>query len=126
MTSRRFTAAIAICLGTAALAGAPGRAFAHAHLKSATPVPGDTIAAAPRELDLTFSEDLNLKFSGVTVSGPGNAMVPTGTATLTKGGATLSIPLPARLGPGGYTVRWHALSADGHKTHGSYSFTVKP
>ena len=126
MSSKRFATAIAVCLGAAVLAGLPGQAFAHAHLKSATPAPGDAIAAAPSELDLTFSEDLNLKFSGVTVTGPGDAAVATGAATLTNGNATLSVPLQARLGAGSYTVRWHALSADGHKTHGRYSFTIKP
>ena len=36
-------------------------AFAHAHLKSATPAMGGTVATAPTELDLKFTEGVNLK-----------------------------------------------------------------
>jgi len=28
--------------------------------------------------------------------------------------------------PGKYTVTWHALSQDTHKTQGSFSFTITP
>jgi methionine-rich copper-binding protein CopC len=40
--------------------------------------------------------------------------------------ATLTVPLQSALPPGAYTVKWHVLSTDGHKTEGSYSFMVKP
>jgi len=113
--------------GVAALAlvGLASPAFAHAHLKAATPAAGGSVASAPSELDLDFSEDLNLKFSGVTVKGPDGA-VETGAASLAKDNTRLVVPLKAPLAAGAYTVDWHALSADGHKTKGSYSFTVKP
>ena len=39
---------------------------------------------------------------------------------------TLMVPVSGTLAPGIYTVEWHALSGDGHKTHGSYKFTIKP
>jgi methionine-rich copper-binding protein CopC len=29
------------------------------------------------------------------------------------------------LAPGSYTLRWQALSSDGHITHGQIAFTVK-
>jgi hypothetical protein len=35
------------------------------------------------------------------------------------------VPLTGALARGLYTVAWHALANDGHKTHGTYSFTVK-
>ncbi|AYG61221.1 hypothetical protein CCGE525_00435 [Rhizobium jaguaris] len=38
----------------------------------------------------------------------------------------LMVPISGTIGAGTYTVEWHALSADGHKTTGSYTFTVKP
>lgn len=115
-------------LGLAALIGlaATGSAFAHAHLKSAVPAVDSTVATAPTELDLTFTEDLNLKFSGVKVTGPGQAAVQTGTAMLMEKNTVLMVPLSGALGAGTYTVSWHALSGDGHKTNGSYKFTVKP
>ena len=107
------------------VAAAP--AFAHAHLKSAVPAIGGTIATSPTELDLTFSEGLNLKFTGATVSGPDKAAVTTGDASLGSGGdTTLVVPVSGPLAAGTYMVAWHALSKDGHKTTGTYKFTVKP
>jgi copper resistance protein C len=42
------------------------------------------------------------------------------------GDTTLVVPVTATLAAGTYTVDWHALATDGHKTNGSYTFTVKP
>jgi methionine-rich copper-binding protein CopC len=106
--------------------GLTGEALAHAHLTAASPAGGSTIAAAPAELDLTFSEAVELKFTGVTLTGPGKAAVKTGAAMLSGGDKTLKVRLGGPLAPGAYTVAWHALSTDGHKTAGSYSFTIKP
>ena len=106
--------------------GLGGPALAHAHLQSATPAGGSTVATAPAEIDLTFSEAVELKFTGAEVTGPGKAAVKTGAASLAAGNRTVKIPVEGSLAPGVYTVAWHALSTDGHKTKGSYSFTLKP
>jgi methionine-rich copper-binding protein CopC len=103
-----------------------GQAFAHAHLKSAVPAADSTVNQAPSELDLTFTEGLNLKFSGVKVTGPGKAAMKTGEGMLMNGDTTLMVPVTDKLSAGKYTVEWHALSADGHKTNGTYSLTVAP
>ncbi len=103
-----------------------GQAMAHAHLKSAIPAAGGTVKAAPSEIDLTFSEGLNLKFSGIKVTGPDKTAVKTGEGMLMNGDTTLMVPVSDRLAPGKYTVEWHVLSTDGHKTNGTYSFTVAP
>ena len=104
-----------------------GQADAHAHLASATPAIDGTVAASPAELDLKFSEALNLKFSGVKVAGPDKAAIATGAASLAKGDESkLVVPVSAALAAGIYTVDWHVLSKDGQKTHGTYKFTVKP
>ena len=117
------------CLAGAALGAVfcSAPAFAHAHLKSATPAMNGSVATAPSELDLTFSEGVNPKFTGVKVKGPDKAAVSTGEAALGQGGdTTLVVPVSATLPAGTYTVDWHALATDGHKTNGSYKFTVKP
>lgn len=113
-----------------ALAGAlalcfAGTASAHAHLKASTPAAGSTVAA-PAEIDLTFSEDVNLKFTGIKLTGADGKDVATGDAMLTDKDTTLMVPLTGPLGPGTYTVDWHALSKDGHKTSGTFAFTVQP
>lgn len=117
----RFAALSAIALGIFA-----GQALAHAHLTESAPADKATVATAPAELDLRFSEELDLKFSGVKIVGPDTASVKTGDAMLMDEGKTLMVPLSEKLGPGAYKVEWHVLSTDGHKTTGTYGFTVKP
>ncbi len=100
-------------------------AFAHAHLKSAAPAIGGKVAGSPTELDLHFTEGLNLSFTGVVLKGPSGAGIATGKAALKPGDdQTLVVPLSKTLPAGRYDVSWHALSKDGHKTKGTYHFTV--
>jgi copper resistance protein C len=102
-------------------------AFAHAHLKAEVPAQDAIVATAPAALRLEFSEALELEFSGVTLSDASGKNVATGTASLAPdSNMALLITLNGRLAAGVYTVAWHALSRDGHKTKGSYSFTVRP
>ncbi len=116
-----------IALASALSLGIVAEAEAHAHLKSSTPAMDATIAMAPSELVLSFSEGVNAKFTGVKVTGPNRAVVAVGEAKLSPGGDTsLVVPVSGALPPGVYTVDWHALATDGHKTAGSYSFTIKP
>ncbi|MET3595145.1 methionine-rich copper-binding protein CopC [Mesorhizobium shonense] len=103
-----------------------GSAYAHAKLEAAQPPIGGTVKEAPTELDLKFSEELNLKFTGVKVTGPDKQEVKTDDAMLMDGDKTFMVSLPKGLAAGPYKVEWHALSQDGHKTHGEYKFTVKP
>lgn len=115
---------IAVALSSAALTGP---ATAHAHLVAASPADGATIAAAPAELDLAFSEVVNPGYSGASMTGLGGLAVPLGKARSgAAGGRTLVLPVNGPLAPGAYRVDWHALAADGHKTTGSYGFTVAP
>ncbi|WP_246673671.1 MULTISPECIES: copper homeostasis periplasmic binding protein CopC [unclassified Mesorhizobium] len=102
-------------------------AFAHARLTSAIPAEGSIVAIPPNELDLTFSEDVDLKFTGVLLVGADKRAVATGPASFGGGNAaSLVVPISRALDAGTYTVDWHALSADGHKAKGRYSFIVKP
>lgn len=116
-----------LALATLGLVATLSSAFAHAHLKSASPAVGGSVATAPTELDLKFSEGLNLRFTGVKITGPDKAAVQTGNATLGSGDdTTLVVPITGTLAAGTYSVAWQALSTDGHKTNGTYKFTVKP
>ncbi|MBP1852789.1 copper homeostasis periplasmic binding protein CopC [Rhizobium halophytocola] len=117
-----------VLLAFAGLGGlfAAGPAFAHAHLKSANPADETVVSTAPTVLTLDFTEGLNLAFSGADLLDASGSPVQQGKAQLSNGDDTLTIPLQSRLKPGDYTVKWHVLSTDGHKTDGSYGFTVKP
>jgi copper resistance protein C len=104
---------------------AAGQALAHAHLKSASPA-DKAAGPAPTEIDLGFTEALDLKFSGISVTGADKKDVPLGAATLQNDGKSLIAPVNGKLAPGSYTIDWHVLSVDGHKTNGSVTFTVTP
>jgi copper resistance protein C len=106
--------------------GSTGQALAHAKMTTEVPAANASVTPAPTQLTLKFSEELELKLSGITLTGPDKKAVALGTASLDpKDAATLVVPVSATLAAGKYTVEWHALSKDGHKTKGSYSFTVK-
>jgi methionine-rich copper-binding protein CopC len=96
-------------------------AHAHAFLDHANPLVGSTVANAPREVSLTFTQNLEAAFSSVQVTGPNGARVDAGKPQIS--GNTMHVGLKAA-GPGTYHVRWHALSVDTHKTEGSFTFTV--
>lgn len=100
--------------------------FAHAHLKNQYPAANAQVDAAPQALTLTFSEGIEPKFSGVTITGPQQQSVKTGTVKRNESEKTeLIVPLQQSLTPGQYTVDWHVVSVDGHKTKGNYAFSVK-
>ena len=64
--------------------------------------------------------------SGVTVTGPQQHAVATGKLTRSADNpAEVTLPLAEALPPGEYTVAWHVVSVDGHKTKGQYTFSVK-
>jgi methionine-rich copper-binding protein CopC len=114
---------IAASLG---FAFASTQAFAHAQLEKATPPVGGTVSP-PSEIRLEFSEGVEPKFTGVTLTSASGATVPVGPAkTETGNAAVLIVPIAKSLAPGVYTVRWHAVSVDTHHAQGDFQFTVKP
>ena len=99
--------------------------LAHAHLNQQVPA-ADSVVAAPQALTLNFSEGIEPGFSGVVVTDAQNQVIKTGTATRDeKNKAQLTVPLEQTLAAGTYQVDWHVVSVDGHKTKGSYHFSVK-
>jgi methionine-rich copper-binding protein CopC len=100
-----------------------GNAAAHAHafLEHASPLVGSTVAAAPREVSLTFTQNLEAGFSSVQVTDGNGARVDQGKPQVS--GNTMRVGLKS-LSAGTYRVRWHALSVDTHKTEGSFTFSV--
>lgn len=107
----------ALALSTLVVAGG---AEAHARLDSASPAVGSTVSTSPGQVTLHFTEALEPKFSGATVHSASGARVDTGSSA---SGSTMRVGVKS-LGPGSYTVNWHALSVDTHKTQGSFSFHV--
>jgi methionine-rich copper-binding protein CopC len=83
-------------------------------------------ATAPKELRLSFNEELVPKFCGVELtdkSGTKIAIGQLGPDPADK--KQLVVTLPNGLADGVYKVSWHAVGDDTHRVQGSYSFTVK-
>ena len=96
-------------------------ARAHAFLDRASPLVGSTVASAPHEVILTFTQNLEPAFSTVEVTDGNGARVDQGKASVS--GNTMRIGLKAA-GPGSYKVNWHALSVDTHTTQGAFTFRI--
>ncbi len=99
--------------------------FAHAELVSSSPEANANLDRAPAQIELFFSEALELSFSeiqvldsnGIRVDSADSRLDPADPARLTV--SVRSLP------DGVYTVSWKVLSAvDGHVTEGAFPFAV--
>lgn len=124
MSQIRSTMLLAGMIG--ALVAVP--AMSHPRLVAANPAANATIAA-PRALQLRFSETLVARFSGanLAVLGPNRAVsnVFGLTSRVESDGKTLTIVPRAPLRPGIYRLAWHAVSTDTHRLQGAYAFRVR-
>ena len=96
-------------------------ARAHAFLDHASPPVGSTVGAAPHEVSLTFTQNLEGAFSTIQVTGPNGARVDQSKPQIS--GNTMRVGIRAA-GAGTYHVQWRALSVDTHATQGSFAFHV--
>jgi methionine-rich copper-binding protein CopC len=104
----------------------PSIAFAHAQLRQAEPPVGAVVHIPPAQVELTFSETVEPRFSAVMVTDVTGAQMDKHDLHATPGDTKrLAISLIA-LPPGVYKVVWHATSVDTHKTEGTFIFTVAP
>ncbi len=99
-------------------------AQAHAKLESTTPS-ADSSVSSPKMIQVHFNEAVVMKMSSVKLAASDGTAVPVMTMNDSKDPATLSIMPNAPLKAGLYTVTWSAVTDDGHKTQGTFSFTVK-
>jgi methionine-rich copper-binding protein CopC len=109
---------IVIVIPALVLGGAA--AHAHAFLDHASPRVGSTVHAAPREVTLWFTQQLEPSFSSAQVRDSSGARVDQGAHA---SGMQLHVPVKS-LPPGTYKVHWRVLSVDTHTTEGNFSFRV--
>jgi methionine-rich copper-binding protein CopC len=100
-------------------------ANAHPKLVKSSPAANAAIDDSPKELRLSFNEELVAKFSGVEVKTSRGRRSMSAPAPDSADKKQLVVPVPTPLAEGAYEVEWHAVAADTHRIHGSYSFTVK-
>ena len=122
--TRRMGACIAI-----ALLCLPSAAEAHAVYDRSTPNDEETVAAAPTQITIEFTEALlpNDPFTDQPNSFI-EFLTPCGEQRSGRDEQIVGKRMTSMIdadGPGRYVVRWYALSAeDGHRSFGDFSFTV--
>jgi copper transport protein len=109
------------CIVVAAAVIAPAAAFAHANLVETNPPNGAALVHAPARVVVRFDD--------VVRTAPGNAAVRNGGASVLAArprthGRQLVLPLRTGLRNGDYSVRWSAVSDDGHVIQGVLAFSV--
>jgi methionine-rich copper-binding protein CopC len=101
-------------------------ASAHPRLLRAMPAGDSRLTVAPREIVLTFHEDLSVRLCRLTLLDAAQHSVTLDSLRTASGDAkTLTVKILGTLRPGRYTVKWQAAGADGHPVRGAYSFVVE-
>jgi methionine-rich copper-binding protein CopC len=114
---RMAGAVLLLLLGVSAAQG-------HARLLNAEPAAQST-GAAPVKIQLHFSEELAKKFSSFKLADASGVTVLLTPADSADPKSLAASPATALM-PGQYTVTWTAVASDdGHKTSGTYVFSVK-
>lgn len=105
------------------LACLPAAAQGHAKLDSSQPKANETVSAAPKLVELWFSDELEPGLNTIEVKDQAGKRVDRGEVTLSEQNKKAQVELE-ELTPGVYTVAWRALSADQHAMRGSFIFTL--
>jgi methionine-rich copper-binding protein CopC len=114
----RLVFVVASLIGTAA--------NAHPELRTTDPPVGAAIPGSPKEIRMSFTENVIPKFSGVEVRDQSGKLIVTATATADPNDKKqLVVPIQEPLPPGAYNVDWHAVSVDTHRVQGRFSFPVE-
>ncbi|HKI91376.1 MAG TPA: copper resistance CopC family protein, partial [Gaiellaceae bacterium] len=115
---------VALLAAAAAALLAPASALAHATLVQESPGLGQELQQAPTQVVLTYDQPVDAVREAVVVLNAKGVNV-AGTPQAEKTARRLVAPLPKKLPKGAYTVRWRALSSDGHVVSGLYTFGVR-
>lgn len=100
-------------------------AFAHAKLESSSPQANAVVSAAPAQVRLQFSEQLELPFSKVKLVDEKGAVVEPSKTGLDEHNPKVLVATVPALHPGAWRVQWSTVTRDGHKVKGQFDFRVK-
>lgn len=120
MNLRRLAAALLLSGVAVVVTATP--AFAHAELTGSSPAQNASLAEAPQQVQLTFSEAVTLPDNPVTVAGPGGVSWTAGQASIT--GAVVTVPVTPSGPAGAYTLTYKVISDDGDPISGTVQFTL--
>jgi copper resistance protein C len=101
------------------------QAWAHAFLDHAEPKVGSTVTHSPTVVKIWFTQEVEPAFSSVRVQdAQGKEVDKKDVHVDIKDKMLLAVSLP-QLSAGTYTVIWHVVSVDTHRTQGRFEFTIK-
>jgi methionine-rich copper-binding protein CopC len=125
--SPRFASILSTAAIAFALTGAASPADLHLKLEKAEPAIDGTVATAPTEIRLFFSEKPNPKLTAIKLLNASKAEIPLGDVTPESGDEKIvAAALEKTIAAGTYTVTWRTMSADSHVVSGEFEFTVQP
>jgi copper transport protein len=120
MRRSRGHALVLLCLAALAV---PAVAHAHASIKRSRPGPRQRLERSPTKVEIDFDQAVKVFPGGIRVYDARGRQFQQG-VHLESGGHEIIAPVP-RLPTGAYTVRWRALSGDGHVVSGLFTFGVR-
>ena len=112
----------ALVLAALVALAVPGSAFAHASVIRVDPGFRERLAHSPRDVVLRFDQSVTALPHSIVVLTPGGKNVAAAARAVPEKRAIVA-RLP-KLPRGPYTVRWQAMSNDGHIVSGVYTFGV--
>jgi copper transport protein len=113
---------LACLLALVALA-APASAFAHASVARTSPTYRERLERGPERVEIVFDQRVKALPDAIRVYGADGRVV-SGPARTVDGGLGVVAPV-VHVARGAYTVRWQAISGDGHVVSGVYTFGVR-
>ena len=111
-------------LAALAALAAPAPALAHATLVHESPGLRERLASPPAHVVLSYDQPVDAVHDALVVLDAKGKNV-AGAPKAVKVRRELVVSLPRNLPTGAYTVRWRALSSDGHVVSGIYTFGVR-
>ena len=100
-------------------------AHAHAYPTKQVPSAGATVTTSQKDVAIDFDDGLEPSFSSISVTDAAGKSVVNGKSVVDASNAKHMSAALMPLTPGVYSVAWVAVAADGHRTQGHYTFTVK-
>jgi methionine-rich copper-binding protein CopC len=119
MPMRRLLVSV---LTVCALSLLPRVALAHAHLLSSTPAANVTVHGPAVSIELRFNSRVDGHHSVLTLVGSDGH---TEALAIDNQSGESNLNAHTTLKPGNYTLKWQALSTDGHITRGEIPFSVR-
>ena len=96
---------------------------ANAEVVSSVPAPGTQLSESPEQIRITFSEPVESQTTFVVMDTKFNEIDGVFPQVDPEHQKQVYSSVP-RLDPGLYTVQWNAITKDGGKTSGTFSFAV--